>query len=185
MQAWGLCIASVLGAGVVSLLVLIQGAEAAVPDRGYQPRLCGLDMDRDGLIGEPENCTVCNGDPANTDPDGDDVNEDIVYVSCPAGPYAPASDVTGGGSHGNPYASIQHAFDVVAARVNGTAEAIVCFRNICREENLSPQAPGIDDYYEVPATGSEARDWRFPRNPGMLIGWDVDGGRTVPGDAWT
>ncbi|MEO1366524.1 MAG: hypothetical protein AAFX50_05070, partial [Acidobacteriota bacterium] len=45
---------------------------------GYQPRACGFDLDDDGVIGEPEDCRVCDG--ATSDPDGDGVDEDLVYV---------------------------------------------------------------------------------------------------------
>ncbi len=37
--------------------------------RGYTARACGLDMNRNGIIGEAADCNVCDG--TTTDVDGD------------------------------------------------------------------------------------------------------------------
>src|SRR5437016_9820407 len=81
------------GAGLP--LRLLHPAEAA---RGYQSRACGFDMNHNGIIGECRNhspnglgspgddcpdCHVCDG--VTKDPDGDGVNENIIYVDCKAG----------------------------------------------------------------------------------------------------
>ncbi len=59
--------------------------------KGYVPRPCGFDMNRNGVIGEPADRLV--GDGKTADPDGDGVNEDILYVDANAG-----NDETGDGS---------------------------------------------------------------------------------------
>ena len=61
----------------ILLLSIVTVGYSAEP-RGYTARPCGFDMNRNGVIGEPGDAHV--GDGVTTDPDGDGVNEDILYV---------------------------------------------------------------------------------------------------------
>ena len=136
---------------------------------GYAARACGFDMDRDGIIGEVgEDDQV--GDGVTTDPDGDGVDEDIIYVDASSG-----NDTTGDGSAGNPYKTIQKAFDVADGPGDG-AEDIIAIAGVFQEELTLTQS-GVAGYY--------IRDsFQFPDNPMMLIGWDKDGdGEYPPYDA--
>ena len=173
----------------VLLLVLFGLATAAwgAPERGYQARACGLDMNRNGIVGEPAgadpllepgDCNVCDGGPnhpthqatGTPDPDGDGVSEDMIYVDAQNG-----SDTTGTGSALNPYRTISHAWSVADGISNGV-EDIVCFRGTSNESSLTPPQNyrGLEETFVRPATGSETRDWLLPAQPTMLIGWDHD-----------
>ncbi|MBI4341690.1 MAG: hypothetical protein HY598_05355, partial [Candidatus Omnitrophica bacterium] len=139
--------------------------------RGYQARACGFDMNRNGISGEPADCHV--GDGVTLDPDGDGVNEDLLYVDCQNG-----SDTSGTGSPANPYRTIQRALNAADGPSDG-AEDIVAFTGICRE-NLIPQQSGVAGTYLKPRSGNEVRDWLFPSNPAMVIGWDRDNDGQYP-----
>ena len=67
--------------------------------KGYISRPCGFDMNRNGVLGEPGDRLV--GDGRTRDPDGDGVEEDILYVDARAG-----SDEAGDGSPTMPYKTI-------------------------------------------------------------------------------
>ncbi|MEM8994580.1 MAG: hypothetical protein AAGF23_07285, partial [Acidobacteriota bacterium] len=144
---------------------------------GYQPRACGFDLDDDGVVGEPEDCRVCDG--ATADPDGDGVDEDLVYVDCGGG-----ADADGCGSPESPCASMGFAFTQLDGADDG-AEDIVCFKGTCREEApLVPTTAGVDGTYEVAATGHQERAFERGKDPAMVVGWDADGdGEYPPFDA--
>jgi len=146
----------------------------APPPRGYLPRACGFDLDHDGIVGEAEDCHVCDG--ITTDPDGDGIDEDLIYIDCSAG-----TDVPTCGAPNAPCRSIHYAY---SSRVDGPgdgAEDILCFRGVCTTEDLiSPPFGGVPGFYTVPASGSEVRDWRYPSNPTRLLGWDSDGDGEYP-----
>ena len=135
---------------------------------GYQARACGFDLDDDGVVGEPEDdCNVCDG--VTTDPDGDGVEEDLVYVACGSG-----SDAFGCGTPESPCGSIEYAWKNVIDGPDNGAEDIVCFRGRCAEENLGPAVGGLDTVWTAPAEGSAGRDWEMSKDPSMLVGWDLD-----------
>ena len=143
---------------------------------GYQPRACGFDMDDDGVVGEEEDCKVCDG--MTTDPDGDGVDEDMIYIDCEAG-----QDAAGCGSPDNPCATVQYAWRKIGDGAGDGAEDILCFRNVCREENIHPQEGGLPKTKTVAASGHQETDWEYPSDPAMLVGWDSDGdGRYPPYD---
>ncbi|NJL29799.1 MAG: M24 family metallopeptidase, partial [Thermoanaerobaculia bacterium] len=166
----------------LAVVFLATAAHAKYPQRGYQPRACGFDMNRNGIRGEAEtDCNVCDGTTA--DPDGDLTNEDLIYVNCGTG-----TDTATCGSPANPCRTIRHAWMV---RANGAGEDgiedIVCFTGVCTtEEAIGPRFVGsifFPPTYSVPASGSEAIDWLYPKNPTMLVGWDTDNdGRYPPVD---
>lgn len=169
---------------LLSMLVLaapvFADTEGTWPARGYQARACGFDMNRNGTFGEPEDCRVCDG--VTADPDGDGVAEDIFYVDCDAGADNPSC-----GAPGNPCRTIEYAWNTRGDGPGDGAEDIVCFRGTCTTLlNFSPPAGGLPDapdgppYYTVPASGSQERDWQYPKNPTMLVGWDFDGDGVYP-----
>ena len=164
-----------------SLPAAAKSAETSTrPARGYQPRPCGFDMNRNGRIGEPTDCLVCNGvnanNPGTLDPDFDGVDEDIIYVDCDAG-----TNFTNCGPPGAPCRTIQYAWDTRGDGPGDGAEDIICFRGTCNNvEFYSPSNSGVANTYRVTRSGSQSRDWRYPRNPTMLVGWDSDGDREYP-----
>ncbi|MEM6453798.1 MAG: LamG domain-containing protein [Acidobacteriota bacterium] len=176
---------TLLTAAALAAVLFVGAAPAAAdaPARGYAQRACGFDMDRDGIVGEPEDCNVCDG----TVDDGDPVDSlaDVIYVSCAAEVVAgqPAgSDHAGCGAPGDPCATIGYAFGTIADGPSDGAEDIVCFRNTCIEENLTPREGygGVTGTYLQSASGSATRDWHLPTDPVMLVGWDVDNDGVYP-----
>ncbi len=156
----------------VGFLVLASWS-ASAQERGYVSRACGFDMNRNGIVGEPADCQVCDGKTA--DPDGDGVGEDLLYVDAGAG-----DDLTGDGSPQNPYRTIQHAWNVADGPGDG-AEDILCFRGTATTEQfITPGVGGVAGTYQVAKSGTQARDWLFPRDPTMLVGWDADGDGAYP-----
>ena len=150
----------------------------ANPARGYNERPCGFDLDDDGEVGEPlDDCRVCDG--STTDPDGDGVDEDLIYVDCDSG-----SDAAGCGAPGSPCGSVAYALQ---SRMDGPgdgAEDIVCFTGTCAPRGVTPAFGGLTDVRTVPQSGSEARDFEIATNPAMLVGWDTDAdGEYPPYDA--
>ena len=142
-------------------------------DVGYQPRGCGFDLDDDGEVGEPEDdCRVCDG--VTSDPDGDGVDEDLIYVACGEG-----TDAAGCGTPENPCGSIRFGWTLADGPADG-AEDILCFRGRCAEGDLVPPVGGVDGVTVEPADGSAARSFEHPTNPAMLVGWDSDGDGVYP-----
>lgn len=142
------------------------------PAIGYTPRASGFDLDDDGIVGEPEDCRICNGQQLDFDNDG--VIEDQLYVDADNG-----NDAIGNGSPGNPYKTIRKAWSSTDGPGDG-AEDIICFRGVAKEENLQPGVSGVPGTFTKAKSGSEAIDWEFPKNPTMLVGWDYDGDGLYP-----
>ena len=128
------------------------------PARGYSPRACGFDMNRNGTIGEAADKNV--GDGNTTDPDGDGTDEDLIYVDATDG-----NDNTGDGSPSNPYKTVQKALDVADGPGDG-AEDIVCIAGTFQEQ-LTITKSGVTGYYTMDS-------FQFPNNPFMIVGWDKD-----------
>lgn len=140
--------------------------------RGYAPRACGFDLNDDFLYGEPAgDCNVCDG--TTLDPDGDGVNEDLIYVDCD---NAPAG---GDGSSASPFRTLQTAFDAITGPGDG-AEDIICFRGTCSPERIVLTTSGIATTKLRPRAGTEARDFQYPADPAMLVGWDTDNDGIYP-----
>lgn len=150
------------------------GVADANPPRGYAERPCGFDLDDDGVIGEAEDdCRVCDG--VTSDPDGDGVDEDLIYVDCDAG--------TDSGSCGTPDAPCGSVTYAMETRMDGPddgAEDIVCFSGTCSPNAVRPQYGGLANTRIVPASGSQARDFELATDPAMLVGWDRDGDGEYP-----
>ncbi len=160
----------------------------AIDDRGYQPRACGFDMNRNGVVGEAADCNVCDG--VTTDPDGDGQDEDLIYVDCDGG-----TNRQGCGSPASPCASITYAYNSIADGVG--EEDIVCFRGTCTDEgervalsagqaktSFNGDAPACPaGTYRVSGSGNQVRDFCYPHDPAMIVGWDTDDdGRYPPFD---
>jgi len=159
-------LARVTGLTLLLAMSLPVATASAVPT-GYQPRACGFDLDDDGVLGEPtDDCNVCDG--VTADPDADGVVEDQIYIDSDAG-----SDITGDGSPQFPFRTIQHAWDQADGPGDG-AEDILCFTGIAEEGEIVPGTSGVPGVRIKPRSGNEARDWEFPSNPTMLVGWDTD-----------
>ena len=146
--------------------------------QGYLSRPCGFDLDRDGVFGEAEDCHVCDG--RTSDPDHDGVAEDLFYVDCEKG-----SDTSTCGAPGAPCATLEYTFaqraDGPAGKNQGQgAEDIVCFRGVCRPQELEPRFGGAPGTYTLPQQGSEAIAFQLPRNPALLAGWDHDADGDYP-----
>jgi hypothetical protein len=132
--------------------------------KGYTARPCGFDMNRNGIIGEAADRLV--GDGNTGDPDGDGVNEDMLYVDSESG-----SDETGDGSPGKPFRTVQKALDTADGPEDG-AEDIICIAGTFHETLVMGQG-GVPGHY--------VRDgFQFPQNPTMIIGWDKDGDGQYP-----
>ncbi len=160
-------------ATTVLVVLLLAPVVATAQERGYTARACGFDMNRNGIVGEPEDCNVCDG--TTTDPDGDGKAEDLLYIDANAG-----SDTEGNGTPQNPYRTIQPAGNVADGPGDG-AEDILCFRGTATtEQYITPGVAGVAGTYTVPKSGSQARDWLYPRNPTMLVGWDSDDDGAYP-----
>ena len=148
--------------------------EEAAPRIGYRPRACGFDLDDDGRIGEPDDdCRVCDG--RTTDPDGDGIAEDLIYIDCQGG-----ADTADCGSPDRPCRTIAHAWTERADGVEDGAEDILCFRGRCSPQRLTPAVGGLPGHRVREAAGSQARAFDYPIDPTMLIGWDSDGDRAYP-----
>ena len=132
--------------------------------KGYIARPCGFDMNRDGILGAPPDRLI--GDGKTADPDGDGVDEDILYVDSKEG-----NDLTGDGSPAKPFKTIQKALDSADGPDDG-AEDIICISGIFHEK-LTIRKGGVPGHY--------LRDkFQFPNNPAMLVGWDKDGDGQYP-----
>ncbi len=138
--------------------------ESGIVAKGYKARACGLDMNRNGIIGEPADRLV--GDGKTKDVDGDGVEEDIIYVDSENG-----SDRVGKGTPERPYKSIQYALSVADGPEDG-AEDIICISGVFAEE-LTIIKGGVPGHY--------VRDgFQYPSNPAMIVGWDRDGDGEYP-----
>ena len=158
----------------IILATLAPLAEASAnPPRGYAERPCGFDLDDDGMVGEAEDCRVCDG--ATTDPDGDGVEEDLIYVDCEQG-----SDDASCGAPNAPCGTVTYALETRADGPADGAEDIVCFSGTCSPDEVRPQYGGLTTTRVVPASGSEARDFELATDPAMLVGWDRDGDGAYP-----
>ena len=163
----------------------IENPSSPLPPRGYQSRPCGFDLNHNGIIGEPADCNVCDASivggkiVANTsDPDGDGVEEDLIYVDCDDG-----SNFNYCGRPGfRPCGTIEYAWENIANGPEGGAEDIVCFTGICSPDNLSlpEEFNGVPGHWTKPPSGSETREWQFSSDPAILSGWDTDNDQQFP-----
>ena len=143
--------------------------------QGFVARPCGFDLNHNGIFGEADDCHVCDG--RTRDPDHDGVAENLIYVDCGAGADGPAC-----GTPAAPCRSLEFAFAsrFAADGAAGGAENILCFRGVCRPQELEPPRGGLPETYPLPRRGSEAREFLLPRQPAMLVGWDHDADGDYP-----
>ncbi|MEM1245257.1 MAG: hypothetical protein AAGK22_02735 [Acidobacteriota bacterium] len=164
------------------------GAAALAQTDFYEsagPRLNGLDMDDDFVVGEPEDALVCDSEGGTVaatgfyveDVDGDGVLEDQIFVDSESGDD---SDICGAPT--SPCASIDHAFNSRADGAASGGEDIVCARGTFTEE-VRPNTSGAPTFKTKPVdtvATNEQRAFRYPDNPSMIIGWDADGDDEYP-----
>jgi len=167
------CIDGLGNDNLVDYLISFSVNSVGLPvSRGYQARGCGLDMNRNGIIGESGDCNVCDG--VTLDVDGDGFNEDLYYVDSFTG-----SDILTCGSAGSPCGSVAYTIN---NRVDGPGvgeEDIVCIRGTFNEY-LTNLESGKAGFYVKPKSGSEETDFQFANNPFMIVGWDFDNDGVYP-----
>jgi hypothetical protein len=155
----------------------------AAPPQGYQSRACGFDLNFNGVPGEPGDCNrICRGDPTNADIDGNGVADRQVYVNCSAG-----TDSTTCGAPGSPCRTLQYALngsnsslaDHISSPATNQIQA-VCFQGICGNAQVNLTQSGAAGTYTRTASGSEPRDFEFPRYPVIISGWDVNADGNYP-----
>lgn len=122
--------------------------------RGRADRACGLDTDRDGILGEPEDCRVCSGMGGASD---------SIYLIANAG-----EDNTQCGTVDAPCRTIQYALDNRVTEERHT----LCLSGKF-SESVSLNRSGASGFYL-------RDDFRYPSNPIAIIGWDRDGDRKYP-----
>ncbi len=151
-------------------------ASGGSADRGYQPRACGFDTDHDGNPGEPEDCSLCNGRWDASDPMVDE-----IYVSCSEGPFPAGADDASCGDPLTPCATLTAALELAdGPAVDGPD--VICFRNRCREENLSfkPHHGGASGLVAAALPKADGTPWWLPEQPAMIVGWDQDADGVYP-----
>jgi hypothetical protein len=134
----------------------------ALDYKGYHARACGFDMNRNGIIGEPADCKVCDG--VTTDPDEDGLPEDIIYIDTANGNDGNT------GTPENPFATIAAAVTYVNA--NGTGEEDI----LCLSGTDSSAALDISGKTGTYTIGGIS----YPEQPAMLVGWDKNGNGSYP-----
>ncbi len=164
------------------------GSSAQGPTQHYLQsgaRLNGLDMDDDFIVGEPEDSLVCDsvgGTVAATgfyveDVDGDAVLEDQIFVDSDLG-----SDDATCGAPTAPCATIDFAFNTRADGPDLGGEDIVCAHGTFFETVL-PVTSGVASFKTKPidtVSTNEQREFRYPDNPAMIVGWDTDDDDAYP-----
>ncbi len=141
-----------------------------IPARGYVERPCGFDVDRDGIVGEPGECDFCDG--VTEDPDGDGYAQPILYVDCDAG-LDPELLTPGACTDPEaPCRTIGRAMTDIPNTSASDEQGIVCFTGTCIESVAVHS--GRPHVVTRAAQGIEVRDFDYPGEPSMLIGWDRD-----------
>ncbi len=149
-------------------LAPVDNSSSALPARGYQSRPCGFDLNHNGVIGEAADCNVCDASQvsgkivANTvDPDGDGIEEDLIYVDCDDG-----SNFNYCGRPGFGLAAPSNTpGTTIANGPRGGVEDIVCFTGTCTPDAFRfPEAfNGVPGYWTKPKTGSRLEIGNFRR----------------------
>jgi len=165
----------------VTLLALSVPCWAARPTRGYTSRACGFDLDDDFVYGETEDCNVCDGQSGSgavtVDYDGDTTDETEIYIDGTSG-----TDTGGCGGPSNPCETLSYALQ----NIGGGGEEAYCIKGTLDDNDfaLTGTYDGASGYKTRTASGSEIRDFQYPDDPMMIIGWDTDDdGEYPPHDA--
>jgi hypothetical protein len=151
------------------------GGEPGTPaPRGYQPEECGFDLDHDGIAGEEEDCTVCDGVTEKPFPGVQD--QEVRYVDCDDG-----MDVDGCGSPDTPCGSLVHAVDGIYRTEDLLgSQLIVCFRGTCPGTPLELPNGWTASYEREPDGVSEEWSFEYPAIPTLLAGWDENQNGVYP-----
>jgi hypothetical protein len=165
---------------VLTWLVLVL---AAVPvwsqPRGYQSRASGFDQSFGGRLCDGQ------GDSASTtgeDVDGNGVADRQVYVDLTSGTNNSSCGLPGSPCRTNTYAQAGSNGGVAGGPIGNPATnqiQAICFRGTGRE-TVTLSRSGAAGFYERPATGSQARAFRYPRYPFILSGWDSNNNGSYP-----
>ena len=167
----------VLIINVVFFLALVLSTsfstQAIAQTRGYVARACGFDMNFNGVLGEAADCNVCDG--VTTDIDGNSVGDILRYVDCDAG-----TDGASCGTTGSPCRTLTYTLvNRFSAPASNQIQAM-CMRGTCANETFNITQSGAVGYYTRSQSGSEDRDFQFPRYPLIVSGWDVDNDGEYP-----
>lgn len=137
------------------------------PPRGVIEReRCGLDLDDDGIVNTADDCNVCSWQvtPPPVDPDGDGVEERVMWVDCGAG--ADDGDCR---DRDAPCSSLRYALDMLPAKADAdNFESIVCFTGTCEIDGPLGLPSGL-------VGGITKGDFEYPRDPVLVMGTDRDG----------
>lgn len=161
---------------------LVSGSEAASV-RGYVSRACGYDLDFDGVLGEAADCGLCDASGgSDEDIDGNSVADRQVYVDCDSG-----VDDVNCGAYDDTCATVNYAmagtnsnFTYYIRTPDATQIQAICFKGTCDNESVTIAQSGAVGYYTRTASGSEKRDFQFPRYPLIISGWDADDDGSYP-----
>ncbi|MDX2169659.1 MAG: hypothetical protein SF182_21495 [Deltaproteobacteria bacterium] len=156
------------------VLLALLGAAPTWGAPGYAPRPCGFDLaTRNGVRGEAADCNVCDG--VTTDVDGNGVADVQRYVDCGGG-----NDSSGSGTPAAPFKTIQKALDSLPGPAANQIEA-VCIKGVCGGAiGKTYGTSGAAGVYTLPASGSQATDFEYPRYPLIISGWDADNDGSYP-----
>lgn len=156
------------------LAVVLAGLPGnALALRGYQSRPCGFDLNHNGIVGEPADCTICSTSDGNLTVGGSTYTQ--VYVDCQNGNNANA------GTRAAPKKTITSALTV---KPTSGASLAVCFKGTCSPSSgetfpLVPVA-GISGSYTRIVSSSDPAPFSFPTKPAMIVGWDANGDGDYP-----
>lgn len=176
--------------GPILALALALGVPAramtpsARPTRGYVGRASGFDHDGDGTF----DANLCDGSDssADEDVDGNGVVDHQCYVDCTGG-----SDATSCGGPTSPCKTLQYCMDGSNSATNArwkiatpAANQIqaVCFKGVCGNATLDLAQDGAAGTYTRAASGSEVRNFEYPRYSIIVSGWDANNNDYPPHD---
>ena len=152
------------------------------PGVGYEGRASGMDMDDDFVYGGAGDVLVCDStggsDVSNfyeEDVDGDAVAEQQIFVDCDGG-----TDNSTCGLPGTPCLTLNYALNTRADGTGSSKEDIVCFKGTCSPDNLRDSTDGVSGTKTKVATGNEAFNYLYAKDPKIIMGWDVDGDDSYP-----
>ncbi len=140
--------------------------------RGYEARVCGLDLDDDGIVGEASDCDVCDSTSGSSmvavDWDGDSTTESEVYVDMTSG-----ADSGSCGTPDSPCATLAYAIDNRSGLAAG--EDAYCVKGTGGTgDDLIDDIPSGDAGTRWDQSGDEAFPVAVPTNPTLIVAWDDD-----------
>ena len=174
-----------LGVKAVLLAYLIWADLGVLQAAGYRSRSCGMDIDRDGNVGGPGDCDICDATsgtgPVAVDYDADGTTEAEIYVDADSG-----SNGTACGGPSNPCATLDYAVD--NRRNTQVGEDAICLKGTDFITSSISLAAGDTGSYGAALYPTDETTWgtgrnqdfRYPLNPNMIVGWDTDNDGKYP-----